>query len=139
MVNNGEINGLLAQDLIHIAIHPSRKFYNFVQVANIGLTTRSRNLVVKTFLDTTDAEWLLILDSDERLSVDTWLKLIEAADEKTRPIVSGLVFAAFTKTGMFFALFPPFIAWIWKQGFSRLMIMKKMQSLKLMQRELAVF
>lgn len=99
MVNNGEINGLLAQDLIHIAIHPSRKFYNFVQVANIGLTTRSRNLVVKTFLDTTDAEWLLILDSDERLSVDTWLKLIEAADEKTRPIVSGLVFAAFYENG----------------------------------------
>ena len=95
MVNNGEISGLLAQDLIHIAIHPSRKFYNFVQVANIGLTTRSRNIVVKTFLETTDAEWLLMLDSDERLSVDTWLKLIEAADEKARPIVSGLVFAAF--------------------------------------------
>ena len=99
MVNNGQIDGLLAQDLIHIAVHPSRKFYNLVQVANIGLTTRSRNLVVKTFLETTEAEWLLILDSDERLSIDTWLKLIEAADEKNRPIVSGLVFAAFYDNG----------------------------------------
>jgi hypothetical protein len=99
MVNNGQIDGLLAQDLIHIAVHPSRKFYNLVQVANIGLTTRSRNLVVKTFLDTTDAEWLLILDSDERLSVDTWLTLVDAAHDTERPILSGLVFAAFYEDG----------------------------------------
>jgi len=94
MVNNNSINSLLAIDLIHIARHPEQHFDNMVQVGNIGLTTRSRNIVVKTFLDQTDAEWLLILDSDERLSIDTWLKLIRTANEKERPIVSGLVFAA---------------------------------------------
>ena len=95
MVNNGTINSLLAQDLIHIAIDPSQRFNNLVQVGNIGLTTRSRNLVVKTFLETTNAAWLLMIDSDERLSLETFKKLVDAAHDKDCPIVSGLVFAAF--------------------------------------------
>jgi len=95
MVNNGTINSLLAQDLIHIAIDPSQRFHNLVQVGNIGLTTRSRNLVVKTFLETTEAAWLLMIDSDERLSLPTFKKLVDAAHDKDCPIVSGLVFAAF--------------------------------------------
>jgi hypothetical protein len=95
MVNNGTINGLLAQDLIHISKETSRRFDHLVQVGNVGLTTRSRNLVVKTFLETTTSQWLLMVDSDERLSVETWLKLIDAAHDTERPIMAGLVFAAF--------------------------------------------
>jgi hypothetical protein len=95
MVTNGSIDGLLAQDLIHIARHPDGRFDHLIQVGNIGLTTRSRNIVVKTFLENTDAAWLLLIDSDERLSVETWQKLCKTADEKTKPIVAGLVFAAF--------------------------------------------
>jgi len=95
MVNDGSINSNLTMDLLHIARHPSNYFDHFVQVGNIGLTTRSRNVVVKTYLETTDAQWLLLVDSDDRLSIDTWLKLINTADKEKRPIVSGLVFAAF--------------------------------------------
>ena len=95
MVNNGTIDALLAMDLIHVARDRKGHFDHMVQVGNVGLTTRSRNVVVKTFLETTDAEWLLMIDSDERLSLDTWHKLIDAAHDKDRPIVSGLVFAAF--------------------------------------------
>jgi len=95
MVNNGTIDSLLAQDLIHIAIDPEQRFHNLVQIANIGLTTRSRNVMVKTFLETTQAAWLLMIDSDERISLDAFKKLVNAAHDKDRPIVSGLVFAAF--------------------------------------------
>jgi hypothetical protein len=95
MVNNGTIDSLLAMDLIHIAKEKDGHFDHMVQVGNIGLTTRSRNVVVKTFLETTNANWLLMIDSDERLSLDTWHKLIDSAHDKDRPIVSGLVFAAF--------------------------------------------
>jgi hypothetical protein len=82
-------------DLIHIAREKNGHFDHMVQVGNVGLTTRSRNVVVKTFLETTDANWLLMIDSDERLSLDTWRKLVSSADDTQRPIVSGLVFAAF--------------------------------------------
>ena len=95
MVNNGTIDALLAMDLIHVAREKGGHFDHMVQVGNVGLTTRSRNVVVKTFLETTDADWLLMIDSDERLSLDTWHKLIDSAHDKDRPIVSGLVFAAF--------------------------------------------
>lgn len=95
MVNNGTIDALLAMDLIHVAREKDGHFDHMVQVGNVGLTTRSRNVVVKTFLETTDAEWLLMIDSDERLSLETWHKLVDAAHDKERPIVSGLVFAAF--------------------------------------------
>ena len=95
MVNNGTIDALLAMDLIHVAREKGGHFDHLVQVGNVGLTTRSRNVVVKTFLETTDADWLLMIDSDERLSLATWHKLIDAAHDKDRPIVSGLVFAAF--------------------------------------------
>ena len=95
MVNNGTIDALLAMDLIHIAREKDGHFDHMVQVGNVGLTTRSRNVVVKTFLETTNANWLLMIDSDERLSLDTWHKLIDSAHDKDCPIVSGLVFAAF--------------------------------------------
>ena len=95
IVNDGKINGQLAMDLIHIARHPSQKLDHMIQVGNIGLTTRSRNVVVKTFLETTDGAWLLLIDADERLTIETWLKLVDAAHDKERLIVSGLVFAAF--------------------------------------------
>ena len=95
MVNNGTIDALLAMDLIHVAREKGGHFDHLVQVGNVGLTTRSRNVVVKTFLEPTDADWLLMIDSDERLSLETWHKLIDSAHDKDRPIVSGLVFAAF--------------------------------------------
>lgn len=95
IVNDGTINALLAMDLIHIARHPLGKLDHMIQVSNIGLTTRSRNVVVKTYLETTEAQWLLLVDSDERLTLDTWFKLLDTAHHKERPIVSGLVFAAF--------------------------------------------
>ena len=95
MVTDGKINGELAMDFIHIARHPSQRLDHIVQVANRGLTTRSRNVMVKNFLEEVNTPWLLMIDSDERLTMKTFLKLVDAADEKTRPIVSGLVFAAF--------------------------------------------
>lgn len=95
LVTDGKINGELAIDLIHIARHPSNRLEQVVQVANIGLTTRSRNVIVKNFLDEVKTPWLLLVDSDERLPLDAFFTLIDTAHDKERPIVAGLVFAAF--------------------------------------------
>jgi GT2 family glycosyltransferase len=50
--------------------------------------------LVKQFLET-KSDWLLMMDSDEQLPVSSFDKLVEAAHEKERPIVAGLVFASF--------------------------------------------
>jgi hypothetical protein len=95
MVNDGSINANLVVDLLQIRGKRTEKFDCFIQVSNIGLLTRSRNLLVKNFLEQSNAAWLLMIDSDERLELKTWDKLISAAHEKDRPVVSALVFAAF--------------------------------------------
>lgn len=95
MVNNGWINSALLVDLVHIAVRPKTHFDSIVQVANIGLTTRSRNVVVRNFLEQSDAEWLLLIDSDQRLDPEVFQLLCETAHHIDRPIVSGLVFGAF--------------------------------------------
>jgi hypothetical protein len=95
IVNNGTMNCNLVSDLIHIAIHPNGRFDSLVQVSNIGLTTRSRNVVVKNYLEQTKAQWVLLVDSDERLTPDVFNLLCDTAHDKERKVVSGLVFAAF--------------------------------------------
>jgi len=94
-INDGRINAQLAIDLIHIARQRFDRFDAYIQVSNSGLITRSRNLLVKNFLEQTDAPWLLMMDSDERITLPNFDKLINAADAEKRPVVSALVFAAF--------------------------------------------
>lgn len=95
IVNDGSINSQLAVDLIAIVRAPERRFDSLVQVANIGTTTKSRNVVVLSYLKQTNAEWLLLVDSDEQLPLAAFNKLCDTAHDKDRKVVSGLVFAQF--------------------------------------------
>lgn len=69
-----------------------------VAVGGLGLLARTRNVIVTKFLDDTTADWLLMIDTDERLNVDAFDKLVATAHHTERPIVSGLVFAAYWNT-----------------------------------------
>lgn len=61
----------------------------------------SRNTVTARFLDSTDAEWLLWVDSDMRWDPSKDIQaLLDAADPVERPIVGGLCFGMATD-GMF--------------------------------------
>ena len=94
LVTNGSINDKLVLDFLKIATCTD-KYEAFMTVANIGTTTKSRNVIVKNFLDDTKAKWLLMIDSDERLSLEAFKKLVDTAHDKERLVVSGLVFAKF--------------------------------------------
>lgn len=67
----------------------------FVRIKGSGLLSKMRNRVVKAFLDNTDSDWLLLIDVDEQLTTEAFDLLVNAAHDKERPVVSGLVFAAF--------------------------------------------
>jgi hypothetical protein len=94
-INAGWINSNLVVDLLHIMKARPERFAAYVQVENSTLVTRSRNKLVKSFLEDFDAAWLLMIDADQRLPLDAFDKLLSAAHDKDRPIVSGLVFAKF--------------------------------------------
>lgn len=67
----------------------------FVRIKGSGLLSKMRNRVVKAFLENTDSDWLLMIDTDEQLTIEVFDMLINTAHNKERPVVSGLVFAAF--------------------------------------------
>jgi hypothetical protein len=68
---------------------------DLVCVQGLGLLSRTRNVIVRQFLNDSDAAWLLMVDSDQRLPLAAFDKLTQAAHDTERPVVAGLVFAAF--------------------------------------------
>jgi hypothetical protein len=64
-----------------------------------------RNLLAKTMLDESAADWLFMVDSDMGFAPDILERLIDAADPDTRPVVGGLAFAHKTDgRGEFFGI-----------------------------------
>lgn len=90
----GNVNGGFAFSLIQLVQSRSSRLGPFIRIKGSGLLSKQRNRLVKQFLET-KSDWLLMMDSDEQLPVSSFDKLIEAAHEKERPVVAGLVFASF--------------------------------------------
>jgi GT2 family glycosyltransferase len=84
---------------VQLAQARSARLGPFVRIKGNGLLSKLRNRVVKTFLDNTDSDWLLLIDSDEQLSPAVFDQLIDTAHHTERPVVAGLVFAAFKVDG----------------------------------------
>jgi GT2 family glycosyltransferase len=59
----------------------------------------NHNNVVQEFLDKCDSEWLLTMDADMCPRPEQFYQLVDAADYKERPIVSGLYFG-YVKTSL---------------------------------------
>lgn len=59
-----------------------------------GIVAHVRNYAARLFLDKTDHEWLLCIDTDMGWPVDAVERLLEAADPVERPVVGALCFAA---------------------------------------------
>lgn len=59
-----------------------------------GQIAAGRNRVVRDFLEQTDGEWLLMVDTDMGFAPDTVDRLVAAADPGERPVVGALCFAA---------------------------------------------
>jgi hypothetical protein len=80
----------------------SQKVLNqFITLEGSGVISRLRNQVAATFLEKTTDDWLLMIDTDEKLSIEGFKKLIAAADKDERPIVSGVVFGGW-QTGQIY-------------------------------------
>jgi hypothetical protein len=90
----GTVDGGFAFSLIQLTQSRASRLGPFVRIKGSGLLSKQRNRLVKQFLET-KSDWLLMMDSDEQLPVSSFDKLVEAAHEKERPLVAGLVFASF--------------------------------------------
>lgn len=92
----GNVDGRWAADLIRLARSRDALLHDStIRIGCNGLLSRGRNELAATFLDRTDAAWMLMLDTDHQLPVAAFDKVIAAAHDVERPVVSGLYFAAY--------------------------------------------
>jgi acetyl esterase/lipase len=97
----GEVDGAFCADLFRLAGARPARLGSLLRVVGTGLLSRSRNELVATFLDRTDSAWLLMIDTDQRLPVEAFDRLVAAAHDLARPVVAGLVFAAYGSGGLY--------------------------------------
>ena len=90
-IDPGLVDGAFTTSLISVFSARSSRLQGFTRVEG-GLVSRQRNELVRHFLDASDAAWLLIIDSDEQLSVQAFDRLVAAAHADRRPVVAGLYF-----------------------------------------------
>lgn len=95
----GEVDGAFAADMMRLAAARRERLAETIRVDSGGLLSRTRNEIVATFLDSTDAAWLWMVDTDHRVSVDVFDKLVAAAHDTACPVIAGLYFGAWPSDG----------------------------------------
>lgn len=96
--HGGEVDAMFAHGMMVLLREKGERIGSFNNVLGLGLLAKSRNIIVKHFLEQTTDDWILMIDSDEFLSSDNFQKLVDTADKDERPFVSGLYFAAWQPT-----------------------------------------
>lgn len=94
-ISPGQVDALFAASLFQLGRMRSDRIETLLVVEGSAQVPKARNEVVAQFLARTTSDWLLMIDSDEQLPVAAFDKLISVAHDTERPLVSGLVFAAF--------------------------------------------
>lgn len=97
-IDPGEVDGAFAMSMLELYATRRDRIAMMIRGEGSGLLSRLRNELVQNFMGG-PGEWLLFIDSDEKLSVAAFDKLIAAAHETERPIVAGLVFGAWPADG----------------------------------------
>ena len=113
-IHPGEVNGFFMQSVVNYILNDEVRGKDS-RMGNgrggtIGLQSgpriaHARNLLVQSFLQDTNAEWLLMVDSDMVFNIEDVDTLFEAADPETCPIVGGLCFGASITGKMFPTLY----------------------------------
>lgn len=88
----------------------SRTIASVISVASGPRVAHARNEIVRTFLDTTTAEWLLMVDADVVFNLSHIDRVLAQADRSKRPVVSGLYFGG-GRSGTMFPLIYRLARW----------------------------
>ncbi len=90
----GHVDGMFALSVASVYAERRTRVDSLLRIESGGLLSRGRNELTAAFMEQTDADWLLMVDSDEQLSLDTFDKLVDTVHDTERPIVAGLYFGA---------------------------------------------
>lgn len=100
-IDPGTVDGVFATSMMTVYAERQNVIKSILRVEGSGLLSRSRNQLVAAFMNDTDFEWLLMIDSDEQLSIEAFDLLAGAVHDTERPIMSGLVFGAWPSDDLY--------------------------------------
>ena len=92
-IDPGVVDGLFAWSVIDLRHRRSDRIGQILRVEG-GLISRQRNEIVAAFLNS-GCEWLFMVDSDEKFTVEDFDKLVATAHATERPFVAGVYFGTF--------------------------------------------
>jgi hypothetical protein len=90
----GHVDAMFMLSVAGVYQQRAERIDALIRVQAGGLLSRGRNELVARFMQSSTAEWLLMVDADEQLPLETFDKLVEAVHDKDRPIMAGLYFGA---------------------------------------------
>lgn len=90
-IDPGVVDGWFAISIMNLYHDRHSRIGQVIRVEAGGLISRGRNEIVAAFLESS-CDWLFMIDSDERMTVDAFDKLVAVAHSVERPFVAGLYF-----------------------------------------------
>lgn len=117
----GDVSHAFSMSLLKLMLHETARtgmppFVLAQRCGTLGIV-RGRNETTAGFLDGTECEWLLWVDSDMGFAPDAIEQLLKTADKYTRPVMGGLCFGLRREetdpltNGERFRMFPTVYAW----------------------------
>ena len=94
--DNGNTDGKFTEGLLYTVIHAQHigiKIHGAVRVSGNQIA-RQRQTLFDNWADTLKTDWLLWVDSDIVLTIESLRRLLEAADKDTAKVISGLYFVS---------------------------------------------
>lgn len=90
---HNSLQGLLFSDIAGRQRVMSHPYGEMGKEAGSGGIVAGRNQIAQVFLDESEAEWLMVVDSDMGFEADTLERLVELGDPYKIPVVGALCFA----------------------------------------------
>lgn len=94
--DNGTTDGNFTEGILYTSIEIKKYGLEFNSAMRVqgNQISRQRQVIFDKWADEIKTDWLLWVDSDIYITGDIFKKIWDAADEKNRPVVSGVYFIA---------------------------------------------
>jgi GT2 family glycosyltransferase len=92
-VHGGTVRAEFCASLISVAMEGETPLDSVLTYASGPNISTARNMIVREFLDSQAAPWLLMMDTDMVFAPDALDRLIAAADPSERPLLGALCFS----------------------------------------------
>ena len=109
--DGGGTDGKFTEGLVYTTLNRPIPITNAMRVQGNQIG-RQRQVALETWYDKTDTDWLLWVDSDIEITNEALLKVWNAADKISRPVVTGVYFISKENEQSLMAPYPAVFNWV---------------------------